>query len=158
MVVKRLSAGAARVQRVARGAARAVLLAAASAFAAVEFRHIVFDSPLDVPAPGEDATEAVRQFHATGENPYDGDADAVAKGKRLFQQWCAACHAPDATGNIGPSLVDEKALYPRTETDVGLFETIYGGALGAMQSFGGRIPQDDILKIIAHINELRKDR
>lgn len=157
MVAKRQPARTARAQHAVRGAAVAALLAAGLVSAAVTFRHIVFDTPLDVPS-GPDVSEAARQFHATGENPYAGDPEAIAEGERLFQQWCASCHAPDATGNIGPSLVDDEARYPRANTDVGLFEAIYGGALGAMQAFGGRIPQDDILKIVAYINELRKDR
>ena len=144
--------------RIARATAAALLAGAVSAYAAVEFRHIVFDTPLDVPEPGADATEAVKQFHQTGKDPYVGDAQAAAEGRKLFQQWCASCHGPKGTGGMGPSLVDDQAQYPRTETHQGLFETIYGGALGAMQPFGQRIAQDDILKIIAYIEQLRSER
>lgn len=147
--------GAAPRAGLARGVAAALLLAAVGTYAAVEFRHIAFDTPLAVPPP---ETEAAKKFHQTGENPYVGKAEAVAEGKQLFQQWCVSCHGTGATGGMGPSLVDEQAQYPRTETQVGLFEAVYGGALGAMQPFGQRIPQDDILKITAYIEQLRSQQ
>jgi len=147
----RVRAAAARA-RLARGTAAVLWLGAVAVYGAVEFRHIAFDSPLDVPPP---ETEAARQFHQSGENPYVGDAEAVAAGQKLFRQWCVSCHGIKATGGMGPSLVDAQAQYPRTRTQVGLFEAVFGGALGAMQPFGKRIPQDDILKITAYIEQLR---
>lgn len=127
----------------------------ASAASKVTFRHIAFDTPLDVtPRSDEPVSAAVRHFHATGENRYVGNAEAA--GRRLYENWCQACHMPDGSGRIGPSLIDDVHIYPRTQTAVGLFETIYGGALGAMQPFRNRLTQDEILKLIAHIHTLRK--
>ncbi len=64
---------------------------------------------------------------------------------------------PDGTGRIGPSLVDDEWKYPRADTDVGRFEVIYAGAAGAMQAFGRRMDQDQILKVMAYIEKLRED-
>jgi cytochrome c-L len=36
-----------------------------------------------------------------------------------------------------------------------MFEIIYGGAAGAMQPFGKRMDQDDILRIMAFVETLR---
>lgn len=125
----------------------------------IQFRHAAFNTPLDVkPHPGEPITDAVRQFYETGKDPYVGDPQAVAEGKKLYNQWCASCHMPDGSGGMGASLIADKPLYPRNNTDVGLFETIYGGAAGAMQPFNDRLTQDEILKIVAYIHELRKKR
>jgi cytochrome c-L len=125
--------------------------------AAIEFRRALDDSPLAVPLPeGDQLTAAVARFHATGENPYEGDAEAIAAGKRLYARWCQACHLPDATGRIGPNLVDDLYKYPRTATDAGMFEVVYGGAAGAMQSFATRLSQDQILQVIAFVHSLRK--
>lgn len=163
-MVKRRS-GSNAVRRLCRMGMAAVMGLSAAVFVSaadapkVEFRHIVFDTPLDVtPASGEKVTEAVRKFHATGKDPYVGDPEAVAEGKKLYAQWCASCHGADATGGMGPSLVSESPVYPRTKTDKGLFEAMYGGAFGAMQPFKGRITQDEMLKIVAYIQELRKKR
>jgi len=123
----------------------------------IQFRNAFDGSPLDVSAkPGETFTEAVRTFQATGKNPYLGDPAALAAGKKLYDNWCQGCHLPDGTGRIGPSLVGDDYTYEGVATDAGMFEVVYGGAGGAMQSFAKRISQDDILKIIAYVRSLKK--
>jgi cytochrome c-L len=57
---------------------------------------------------------------------------------------------------MGSNLIDAQVTYPRVKTDAGVFEVIYAGATGAMQSFGNRIAQDDILKIVSYVNSLKK--
>jgi cytochrome c-L len=106
--------------------------------------------------PEQAITPAVEQFHATGENPYGGDAQAIAEGERLYKRWCASCHLPDGSGRIGPSLNDDQWKYPRGATPVGRFEIIYAGGAGAMQAFGNRLDQDQILKLIAFVDTLRQ--
>ena len=118
----------------------------------VQFRDPLNDTPLDIPR--EDVSPAVADFHATGENPYAGDEQAIADGAALYKRWCQACHLPDGTGRIGPNLVDQQWKYERTGTDVGRFEIIYAGGAGAMQAFGQRLSQDEILRLIAFLDTL----
>jgi cytochrome c-L len=128
------------------------------AFAAVEFRHALDDSPLDLtPIEGEEITDAVKTFRQTGKDPYVGNAEAVTAGKVLYDENCQACHMPDGTGGMGPSLIDDVFLNERADTDVGKFEIIHSGAAGAMRPFSKRgITQDQILKIIAFLHTLMK--
>ncbi|HEX2257340.1 MAG TPA: c-type cytochrome [Afifellaceae bacterium] len=121
----------------------------------VVFRDPLTNEVLDVPQ--EDVTPAVEEFHQTGENPYSGDEEAAADGRTLYGRLCAACHLPAGTGRIGPSLVDDNWRYPRADTDVGVFEVICAGGAGAMMAFCPRISQDEILRIMAHIDQLRAD-
>jgi mono/diheme cytochrome c family protein len=37
-------------------------------------------------------------------NPYEGRAEAIAAGEKLFRQHCAECHGEDAKGRNGPNL------------------------------------------------------
>lgn len=37
-------------------------------------------------------------------NPYEGQPDAIAAGKKLFRQHCAECHGEDAKGRHAPNL------------------------------------------------------
>ena len=123
----------------------------------IQFRHALDNEPLALEyRPDQTITDAVQRFYRTGENPYEGDTAAIETGRGLYNQWCPSCHLPDGTGRIGPSLVDNDHRYPRVGTDVGLFEVIYGGAAGAMQAFGRRMDQDQILKIMAYLETLRK--
>lgn len=126
--------------------------------AAVAFRHIAFGTPLDVtPRPDEVVTPAVTRFHETGQNPYVGDPAALADGKRLYETWCQSCHMPDGSGRIGPSLIGPQHIHERAATDVGLFEAVFGGALGAMQSFRDRMTQDEMLRVSGYVRSLRRD-
>lgn len=140
------------------GLALLAVLAAVPVLAGVEFKHALDDSALDMkPIKGETFTDAVKTFHETGNDPYNGNAEAIAKGKGLYDENCQACHHPDATGGMGPSLVDEVYANKRANSDIGKFEIIHSGASGAMRSFSERgVTQDQILLIIAFINSLKK--
>ncbi len=87
---------------------------------------------------------------------YVGDPDAIADGKRHYETWCQACHLPDGSGRIGPSLIDDVYGYERTKTDIGMFEIIYAGGTGAMQPFRDRLTQDQILKVIAYVHSQKR--
>ena len=128
------------------------------AAAAVEFLNALDDSPIDVsPIAGEQFTDAVKSFQETGTNPYVGNTDAIAAGKELYNANCQVCHKPDGSGGMGPSLIDDKYVNKRANTDVGLFEVIHSGAAGAMRPFSKRgVTQDQILKMIAYIHTLKK--
>jgi cytochrome c-L len=146
-----------------RGAAAAGVAAlftlwpAAALSQQVQFRHVFDNSPLDVaPKPNEQFTEAVREFHRTGQNPYGGKSETIEDGKRLYVQFCQACHMPDGSGGMGASLVGDKHIYPRITTDIGWFEVVFGGASGAMQPFGLRMTQDQILRVMAYVRTLMK--
>src|SRR5690606_8303812 len=105
----------------------------------IVFRHALDNQPIEFDLRPEQITPAVEQFHKTAENAYSGDPDATAAGKRIYARLCQACHLPDGSGRIGPSLVDGEGARPRTGTDRGRFEIIYAGGAGAMQAFGQRL-------------------
>ena len=124
----------------------------------IVFKHPLDDSPIEIKLlPGEKETDAVKEFHATGRIRYHADAVALSEGKELYEQHCQSCHLPDGSGRIGSSLVTDDWKYKRVATDVGMFEVIYAGAAGAMQSFFRRgLTQDETLKIIAYTRALKK--
>ena len=122
-----------------------------------QFRNALNNAALTLNKyPNETVTPKVLEFQRSGANPYKADRDAIAAGGVLYSQWCASCHMPDASGRMGPSLVDDRVVHPRVATDVGTFEAIYGGAAGAMQAFGDRLTQEEILKIMAFVDSLKK--
>jgi len=124
----------------------------------IEFKHPLDDSPIEIKLlPGEQETEAVKECHATGRIRYRTDAAALAEGKELYERHCQSCHLPDGSGRLGPSLITGDWKYKRVATDVGMFEVIYAGAAGAMQSFFRRgVTQDETLKMIAYVRALKK--
>ena len=120
------------------------------------YRHALTGKPLELSyRPKQTLTPAVETFHQTGTNAYVGDEAALKDGAKVYKKLCQACHLKDGTGRIGPNLTDDTWTRERTDTEVGRFEIIYGGGAGAMQAFGRRIDQDDILKVMAYIDTFR---
>lgn len=107
-------------------------------------------------------TPAAKEFLATGKNPYVGNEEAIAKGKKVFQLYsCTQCHGPDAGGQVGPGLVGPDYRYPKDATNKGMFETVWHGTNGGMGAKGiglmdpsdpkNGITPDELLKIIAWV-------
>ena len=120
------------------------------------FNHVLDKSRIEFTyKPEQQITGAVADFHKTAKNAYDGDAGAIAEGKQLYEQYCAACHLKDGGGRIGPNLTDDEWRYPQVAADKGMFEIIYAGGAGAMQAFGRRMTQDQILQLMAYVRTFR---
>lgn len=128
---------------------------------AVEFVTTQDSSPLKID-PALFDTPAAKEFLATGKNPYIGNAEAIAKGKKVFQLYsCTQCHGADAKGQVGPGLIGPTFKYPKNATNKGMFETIWHGTNGGMGAKGvglmdptdpkNGITPDELLKIIAWI-------
>jgi cytochrome c-L len=123
----------------------------------IVFLHALDNQPIAFDLrPDEAITPAVEQFHKTAENAYSGDPAAIEAGQKLYARLCQACHLADGTGRIGPSLADGEGARARTGTDRGRFEIIYAGGAGAMQAFGQRLDQDQILQVMAYLEVLRE--
>ncbi len=138
--------------------------AAASAGNAISFVDTQEGKPLAIDAALFD-TPAAKEFLATGKNPYIGNAEAIAKGHKVFGLYsCTQCHGPEAKGQVGPGLIGPTFKYPKNATNKGMFETIWHGTNGGMGAKGlglmdptdpkNGISPDEILQIIAWIRSM----
>ena len=136
----------------------------AAATKSVEFVTTQDGKPLVIDAALFD-TPAAKEFLATGKNSYVGNADAIAKGKKVFQLYsCTQCHGPEAKGQVGPGLIGPDYKYPKDMTNKGMFETVWHGTNGGMGAKGiglmdptdpkNGITPDELLKIIAWIRSM----
>ena len=88
------------------------------------------------------------------ENPYEGNAHAIAEGERLFLGYnCGVCHGTHGGGGMGLNLLAPALTYG--EAPDNLFDTISKGRPKGMPSWGGRIPTDQIWEIVTFIRSLR---
>ena len=87
-------------------------------------------------------------------NPFRGNAAAIAEGAQVFSTICAACHKPDGTGLIGPSLVDPYWKYGHEDAD--LFLTVSGGRPGGMPAWAAQLGDETIWKVLAYLETLPK--
>lgn len=118
------------------GAPEGNAAAPAASGSAIAFVDTQEGKPLVIDAALFD-TPAAKAFLTTGKNPYIGNADAVAKGKKTFQLYsCTQCHGPEAKGQVGPGLVGPTFRYTKDATNKGMFETIWHGTNGGMGAKG----------------------
>jgi cytochrome c oxidase cbb3-type subunit III len=93
-----------------------------------------------------------RVVKASPNNPYEGNAYAISQGQKLFEQYnCAGCHFHGG-GGIGPALMDDEWIYGSTPAKV--YASITEGRPNGMPSFGGRIPADQVWKLVAYVRSL----
>ncbi len=85
-------------------------------------------------------------------NPFRGDQVALTEGQTTFTTVCAACHKPDGSGLVGPSLVDPYWKYG--ETDEALFETVSAGRPGGMPGWEAQLGSEKIWKVLAYMETL----
>lgn len=107
-------------------------------------------------------TEQSKKFLSTGENPYTGNAEAIASGKKHYQTYsCAQCHGAQAQGQTASGLTGPRYNHSKSATDKGMFEIIYAGTNGGMSGKGqglmdpgnhsNGLSPDETLKVIAWI-------
>lgn len=88
-------------------------------------------------------------------NPLRGDTAALADGQRVFTTVCAACHKPDGTGLIGPSLVDPYWKYG--DDDAALYESVANGRPAGMPPWGSQLSDDEIWAALAYLETLPRE-
>jgi len=94
---------------------------------------------------------------ATLTNPYEGNAERIAEGGKLFIAYnCLDCHGAEGAGAMGPSLQDNRWHFGGTAGAV--FQSIYEGRPDGMPSWGGRIGDDQIWRLVAYVQTLSKGR
>lgn len=93
----------------------------------------------------------VRQSLPTS-NPYRGDEEALAAGAQVWAEICVACHKPDGSGLVGPSLVDPYWKYG--DSDEELFETVAAGRPLGMPPWGPVLGNEKIWKVLAYMETL----
>jgi len=97
------------------------------------------------------------QVDAKGEAPPNtGD---LAKGKRLFEKYCAGCHGPHGKGDgyrlLGPDPANLTAPSTSKKSDSDLLTTIHEGKPN-MPSWKGRLSERDIHHMLTYIRTLHR--
>ena len=87
-------------------------------------------------------------------NPFANDSVAIQEGWKLFNWYnCSGCHGGHAGGGMGPSLRDKVWLYG--DRDDQIFDSIAEGRGQGMPSWGRKIPDEQIWKLVAYIKSMR---
>jgi len=87
------------------------------------------------------------------DNPFDGRADAIAAGAKLFRQNCATCHGGEATGMENrPSLHSERI---RAATPGELEWLLKNGSMKNGMPSWSRLPEQQRWQIVAFLKSLQ---
>ena len=74
----------------------------------------------------------------------------VSAGKTLFATRCAACHAADGGGIIGPNLTDDAWLHGGTIDSI--YTTVSTGVLAkGMPAWGRILKPDELVEVVAYV-------
>jgi cytochrome c oxidase cbb3-type subunit 3 len=138
--------------------ATAVLAFLAAGIAGTGALHAQQDKPLPDTArePVAETTLFPGGGHMPPENPigkkYDGSAQAISAGERLFNWYnCSGCHFHGA-GGMGPPLMDNVWIYGGRIDQI--FDTIARGRPNGMPSWQSKIPANEIWEIAAYVRSL----
>lgn len=83
-----------------------------------------------------------------------GDAASIAAGQNIFQSTCAACHAKDGGGGVGPNLTDDYWLHGGSIQDV--FKSIkYGWTDKGMKSWKDDFSPKQIADLASYVKSLK---
>jgi cytochrome c oxidase cbb3-type subunit 3 len=100
------------------------------------------------PVPGPD--KGITQIS----NPFSGNKVAMTEGRQLFNRMnCSGCHGDHAGGGMGPSLRDVDWIYG--SEDAQILSSIAEGRAHGMPSWGSKIGDDQIWKLVTYIKALR---
>jgi mono/diheme cytochrome c family protein len=88
----------------------------------------------------------------TAPHPLDGNEEAIGEGERLYHHFnCSGCHFAGG-GGIGPPLMDDEWIYGSSSRNI--FYSIIEGRPQGMPAFGGRVPEEQLWRIVAYVRSL----
>ena len=138
------------------GIARAALLASAAAGLSGVAVSLAFAQKENSPDKSVYAELAKVPAKARARrNPLEGNADAVAAGRKLFQEHCGECHGNSAEGTRrGPSLRAEEVQQATAGT---LFWTMTNGVVRRGMPVWSKLPEPQRWQIVTYIKSLGTD-
>ncbi|MGD2080472.1 MAG: c-type cytochrome [Nitrospirota bacterium] len=96
---------------------------------------------------------AAQAAEAGAENPFEGNAEAIAQGQELFNEYCSECHGT-GTGGTGPDLTDAEWTYGGKDAEV--YQSVTRGRPGGMPSMVYDMEKEEIWKTIAFIRSIKR--
>lgn len=81
-------------------------------------------------------------------------ASLLASGQSLFTTRCAACHAPDGGGQVGPNLTDDYSIHGYSREAI--VKVIHDGVPAkGMIAWGDQLSRDELYAVSLYVYSLR---
>src|SRR5262249_3274760 len=101
---------------------------------------------------GLSVSSLVAQQSDTTRNPLAGNTDAIAAGRRVYDQTCQTCHGPEGQGDRGPAL--NRAEFAHGNEDGDLFHSIRSGAPGTQMPAFSRLSDEQTWQLVSYVRSL----
>jgi len=92
------------------------------------------------------------QDRASDTNPMANNRDALAAGRKLYDQTCQTCHGGEGRGDRGPALSTGK--FPHGSDDGDIFRNIRNGIAGSGMPAFSILTADQIWQVVSYIRSL----
>ena len=80
--------------------------------------------------------------------------DGLKPGKEVFTSKCAACHAPDGGGLVGPNLTDRYWIHGKGEL-ADIYKVVHDGVLDkGMPAWGALLKDEELNSVVAYVKTL----
>ena len=90
-------------------------------------------------------------------NPYEGNAEAIATGAKLYISYnCVDCHGADGGGAMAPAFIDSRWHFGGSAAEV--YESIAQGRPDGMPAWGGLIDKHSIWRLVSYVRSLEKGK
>lgn len=90
-------------------------------------------------------------------NPFEGDANAIAVGAKLYISYnCIDCHGADGSGAMAPAFVDGRWHFGGSPAEV--FESIAQGRPDGMPAWGGLLDRPSIWRLVSYVRSLEQGK
>jgi mono/diheme cytochrome c family protein len=88
-------------------------------------------------------------------NPYQGQSDAIAAGRRIFLDHCAKCHGENAEGNKKrPPLTSHRVQQQATAGD--LHWLLVNGSMKKGMPSWSKLPDPQLWQVITYVKSLHE--
>jgi len=90
-------------------------------------------------------------------NPYEGNAEAIAAGAKLYISYnCVDWHGADGGGAMAPAFIDGRWHFGGSASQV--YESITQGRPDGMPAWGGLLDQHSIWRLVSYVRSLEKGK
>jgi len=93
-----------------------------------------------------------RAREASDTNPMAHNPEAVASGRRLYDQTCQSCHGGEGRGDRGPALTTN--TFPHGSGDGDIFRNIRNGIAGSGMPAFSLLTSDQIWQLVSYVRSL----
>lgn len=88
-------------------------------------------------------------------NPYQGQADAIAAGRNIFEEHCARCHGENAEGKKKrPPLKSQRVQQEATAGD--LHWLLYNGNMKKGMPSWAKLPDPQLWQLVSYLKSLHE--